>query len=301
MRLKDDTLWLHQSDLSHYVTCPEQFRVSNGIQPRRPGESITITDDTYRVESDAATIGTCIHAVIERELRKGPFANLGALKTWAKGWMGRQIMEYMEAEVEYRTETYGGNAARIMAAVYNLCESWWASKERDYWMHRDHDSYYVEHEFDVEFVTRPENKLIRQVRLAGTADIIDLQENRVLDWKSSGRAYQRWEKQRWAHQATVYTYAAAEEQLISANGDGLYRFDYRVFLRNNKVDEPQELTVMRGPGQWAWVTSMVNNIADMMESDANQWPVRDDHALCGPKWCPIWNDCKGAFVSEDWT
>lgn len=295
MNYGDGTLVLHQSDISHYITCPEQFRLSNGIGPL-----VDTSGETWRSESDAALIGSCIHAVIERELSKGPIKTLAAARTWARNWIGKEISYFMENEIDYRTETYGGDPDKTLRAVDLLVESWWFSTERDYWLHRERDSYMVEAEFDVPFVTRPDTKIIKRVRLAGTSDIIDLQEHRVLDWKSASRSYQRWEKQRWAVQPTVYTFAAAEMNWIRPNSDGLYRFDFRVFERGKRT-EAQEITVLRGPGQWAWLTKLVNNIADMMESDAAEWPLRDDHALCGPKWCPVWYQCKGAFVTEDWT
>lgn len=294
MKFDDGVLTLHQSDISHFITCPEQFRVTNGLGPL-----VQVDGDQYRSESDAATIGTCLHAVIEHELTGSRFKNLEAALRWARDWMGETITGYIRDEVDYRTESYGGDPGRTLQAVNLLVESWYQSKERKYWLSRDPKSFQVECGFDVHFVDRP-GQVISEIRLAGTPDIVDIGENRVVDWKSASRTYQRWEKQRWAHQATVYTFAAADVGLIQPNGDGLYRFDYRVFERG-KVVEAQEVTVWRGVGQWGWLTQLVNNIADMMESDAEVWPLRDDHALCGPKWCPIWNQCKGQFVADDWT
>lgn len=296
MKYSDGILVLHQSDISHFITCPEQFRVVNHLGQNRFPEP---DDGPIRSESDAATIGTCLHALIENELQGGWFKTLQSAKKWARTWFGQQIVSYLEDEVEYRTESYGGDPTKTLRAVDQLVESWWHSTERAYWQQRDRDTFLVEQYFDVPFVTRTGDGQISQIRLAGTPDIVDLQENRLVDWKSASRRYQRWEKQRWAHQPTTYTFAAAQQGWIEPNGDGLYRFDYRVFERG-KVDESQELTVWRGSGQWAWLTQLVNNMADMMESDAATWPLRDDHALCGPKWCPIWYDCKGQFVSDDW-
>jgi hypothetical protein len=135
--------------------------------------------------------------------------------------------------------------------------------------------------------------------LAGTADVLDTYSHRLVDWKTTSRRYERWEKQRWAPQPTIYTYAAAELGLLDRHGSG-YQFDYRVF--NHKNNELQEVTVWRDQGQWSWMVQQVSHMVDMIESDMPRWPLRDDHALCGPKWCPIWDQCKGMYVQHpEWS
>ena len=295
MKLDDGVLTLHQSDIGHYIMCPEQFRVVNDIGPYAEVPD----SDPIRVETDAASIGTCLHAVIEKDL-SDPFTNFPEMLGWGSNRFGQMIQQYVDDGFEYRSETYGGDPARTLGALQMLIKSWYNSDERMYWMQRDRSSYIVEEYFNVHFVSRPEGKTIREIRLAGTPDIIDVQENRVVDWKSASRSYQRWEKQRWAVQPTCYTYAAADQGYIKPNSDGLYKFEYKVFERKNKQVQAQTVDVWRSQGQWAWLTKLVNNLADMVESDAECWPLRDDHALCGPKWCPIWYDCKGSFVDEDW-
>ena len=296
MKYDDGVLTLHQSDISHYVTCPEQFRVVNHIGPGAQFDD----EPTIRVETDAATIGTCLHAAIERELSGKPFSSLAAAQKWATDWMGETVSGFMSNGIVYRTESYGDDPAKAVGAVCNLVESWFVSEERAYWLQRDPASFLIENYFNIPFVKRTGDRLVREIRLAGTADIIDIAENRVVDWKSSGREYRRWEKQRWAHQPTVYTYAAASMGYILPDGDGLYRFDYRIFIRRASTAEAQSVSVFRGNGQWSWLTMLVNNIADQIESNSEMWPLRDDHALCGPKWCPVWDSCKGMFVGEDW-
>lgn len=293
-------LTLHQSDISHYLTCPEQFRRVNGLGG---GEPPPPDWGGLRVETDAATIGTVLHAVIERELTTGEYASLDSARKTARERMGSLIRSYVDDGVPYRCETYGDDPRRALEALDRLVRDWYESDERQYWLHRERNSFRVEWNFHVPFVTRHEYRFIREIYLGGTADILDLAENSVNDWKSGSRAYQRWEKQRWAVQPTTYTFAAVQEGLITPSDDGTVRFSYRVFLRDGRggATTPQRVDVYRGPGQWAWLTMLVNNIASMMESNANVWPLSDDHALCGPKWCPVWNDCKGSFVTENWT
>lgn len=294
MKIENGTLWLHQSDISHYLKCPEQFRQTNGLMPG----GLWVKPEGGKVETDAATVGTVLHAVIEQDLKE-PFGKLAAATKYGMLWFRDLIDQYLTDEVEYRTESFGADPQKALDQIKFLIENWFRSDERQYWLHRDQSGYIPEWEFDIPFITISNPKTIREVRLAGQADIMDMEANRVLDWKSASRPYQRWEYQRWGVQPTVYTFAGVESGLIVPDADGFAQFDYRVFVRGKDKD-CQEVTVYRGNGQWGWLTMLVNNIVNMIESDAETWPLSDDHALCGPKWCPVWSTCKGAFVDEQW-
>lgn len=300
MKLTNDgALVLHQSDISHFMTCPEQFRVANGITPGGDFEK----NLDARVETDAATVGTVTHAVIEYELAHGKFPSLEDALRWGNNFMGQLIMQYMQDGYEYRTQSFGEDPAGAIAKLSKLIGLWYNSQERDYWLEltNDHPGCITsEWSFDVPFITGRKGRY-ENIRLAGTADILDTYNNRVVDWKTSSQTYQRWEKQRWAVQPTVYTYAAASLGLIESHKEG-YRFDYRVFNHKKNDPEPQEVTVYRSSGQHGWLVQMVSNMVAMIESDLEAWPLRDDHALCGEKWCPIWSQCKGMYVTHpEWS
>lgn len=292
MHYDDGVLTLHQSDISHYMNCPEQFRVVNGLG----GGKLPDPDhESLRVETDAATVGTVLHSVIERDLGE-PYKSVSSAQKAARKILGNLVESYILNGIEYRTESFGSDPGKCLKALDLLVESWMTSEEREYWQHRDTGSYELEKYFEVPFLQR-ESDVISSVKLAGTMDVFDVGQHRVVDWKSSGRAYERWEKQRWAIQPTVYTYAASVLG-IQPNEDGLYQFDYRVFVRRG-VQEAQSVTVWRGNGQHTWLVNIVENICKMIESPLLMWPLRDDHALCSPKWCPIWNDCKGMWVDTE--
>lgn len=287
------TLTLHQSDLNHFMKCPEQFRVVKGLLPNvnmQPGEA--------RVETDAATLGTTLHSVIEADLDE-PFTSVGEAITHGRLLLFNLMGEYIEAGVEYRTESFGPDPQKILSELDILVEAWYLSRDRRTLMAmKDRgDLVQVEWNFDVPFIQGREG-IIQNVNLAGTADI--LLPDEMWDWKSAGRAYQRWEYQRWAIQPTVYTYAAAASGLLLPDSEGRYKFVFKVFMRG-KIDAPQTVEVFRTEAQWGWLLRLVENVCRMWESDADEWPLRDDHALCGPKWCPVWSTCKGAFVNEDWS
>lgn len=296
---EDGALVLHQSDIGHFMTCPEQFRVTNGIEPG--GTFVKQVD--MRVETDAATVGTVLHAVIEHDLSAdGPFRNMTDALEWGYTHMGGLIQSYVDSGTEYRTESFGANPQGALKKLSVLVEKWFTCDERSYWISliaHHPDQVLIENHFEVPFISNREG-LYGEIRLAGTPDIVDCVNNRVVDWKTTGRDYQRWEKQRWAVQPTVYTYAAAELGWIDPSGDGTYRFDYRVFNHKNNSPQAQHVETFRGPGQWGWLVQMVSNMVDMIESSLKVWPLRDDHALCGPRWCPIWAECKGMYVNEEW-
>lgn len=292
----EGTLWLHQSDIGHFMTCPDQFRVVNGIQPGGLFEKVP----EFRVETDAATVGTVFHAVVEHEIGGNRFQRATDAVRWAKNEMGNRVLQYTVDGTEYRTESFGSNPTKALHILAKLVETWFASDERKYWLAiaKDHpDCIHLEWEFDVPFIQGREGHLYHTIRLGGTADVLDTYNHRLVDWKTTSRKYERWEKQRWAVQPTVYTYAAAQLGLLDRHGEG-YQFDYRVFNHKYNDPEPQAVTVWRDQGQWSWLLEQVNKMVMMIESDLTEWPVRDDHALCSPKWCPIWDSCKGMYVTH---
>lgn len=296
MKADGTTLTLHQSDIKHFLTCPDQFRVVNGILP---GGDFDKQED-LRVETDAATVGTVFHAVIEQDITVG-FATVSDAERWGKQYMGDLVFDYITDNIEYRTESFGDDPTKSLAALCQLIDRWWRSDRRT----RLKNLYglghiKLEHSFDVPFITNRTGRYT-EVRLAGTIDVVNDHDNMLEDHKSSSsdHNYKRWEKQRWDVQSTVYTYAAAEEKLILPHEHG-YLFEFSVYTYKNGSN-PLHIPVWRNTGQWGWLTQVVTNMVGMIESDLVAWPLRDDHALCGPKWCPLWSQCKGTFVDEEWT
>ena len=271
----------------------------NNIQPGGSFEKIP----DYRVETDAATVGTTFHAVVEHELTGNRFQRSADAVRWAKSYMGDLVFGYVTDGTEYRTESFGEDPTKALLKLAGMVEDWFVSEERKYWtaIVKDHpECVDIEWTFDVPFISGRDG-LYQNIRLAGTADILDTYNHRLLDWKTSSRDYQRWEKQRWAVQPTVYTFAAASLDLLDRHEHG-YQFDYRVWNHKSSLIEPQAVTVWRDQGQWSWLVQQVNHMVDMIESDLERWPLRDDHALCSPKWCPNWSGCKGMYVQHpEWS
>jgi hypothetical protein len=125
---------------------------------------------------------------------------------------------------------------------------------------------------------------------------------RIWDWKTSGQEYKLWEKQRWAVQPTVYTWAAAQNGLLLPDGFGDYTFEYKVLKRSAKPSKFMTYRVTRTIRSWAWLERVVQNVATLFVTMGieDEWPLNDHSALCSPKWCPFWDQCKGQYVDGSW-
>jgi hypothetical protein len=119
-----------------------------------------------------------------------------------------------------------------------------------------------------------------------------------VDAYKSGFGGKAWEKERWAIQPTVYTYAL--HHLGYLEGDGPWPFTYFAFAKDGRNYELQELTVYRHQGDFAWLIDKCLSHAQLVEAQLTTWPKNDNHALCSPTWCPAWSVCKGRFYTEDW-
>lgn len=290
MILDEKGLHLHQSDIETYMQCPEQLRLKF---------LAGINDESFT--SDAAFVGTSTHAVIEHELVSDvPYANLAEVQNYAAYAFLEGMEEMAQKGTVYSRESFKTDSAAIKALM-PLAESWYISKERDMLMSMDRADYQVEYEFDRAFTVAPSGLV---VFLAGRQDLIF--QNRIWDWKtaSSMNSHKRWEKQRWGVQPTVYTWAAATEGFILPRADGTFLFEEKVLLRKAKPVPFETVSVTRTVGTFTWLERITQNIVTLMEGLGihNEWPLVDHSALCGPKWCPFWDNCKGAYIDADtWT
>lgn len=136
----------------------------------------------------------------------------------------------------------------------------------------------------------------RVIQLTGSIDYVDMALG-LVDWKTANRRYERWEYQRWAIQPTVYTWAASQLGIYGGEmpADG-HPFTYFVFLKGGDRGDVQQLTVTRTPADWGWLKRKCFSLAILHEAGLPEWPRNDNHALCSERWCPAWSICKGAAV-----
>lgn len=282
MRTDDQGIHLRQSDVAAYISCPEEYRR-------------LYWDDTYvGNESDAALVGTSLHALIAEECTAGFFGNITEALDWTTSFFQLEIQSFATQGILYNRESFKtDNKAQTL--LEGLVTDWWHSDERIFLQGQPPDERLVEWEFDVPLT----EVLGVPVWLTGTSDLVLPRQNMVWDWKTAGREYDLWEKQRWAIQPSVYLYAAHHAGHIQFDKHGDATFEYKVFMRGGKTVRPAETyRVARSAGSFSWLTQVVTNMVTMqlkMGTDV-QWPLNDHGWHCSPKWCPFFADCKGKHI-----
>lgn len=265
--LLDDGRALHtfrQSTLEQFSNCLERGR-------------LTITGQMPKVESDAACLGTAVHEAIE-------YAVLDYMDTG--GWMSAAALleialrafEGMAEGQHFKWIKYTPTgAARFIERAIN---AWWTEVRPTL------QPLKAEMRFGpLTLISNDE----RVVKVTGTMDYFDAVLG-LCDWKTASQDYKRWEKQRWAIQPTVYTWAAVQLGLLDATAPP-WTFTYFVMRDNGAI---QQIEVTRHAGDHDWLVMQADAYARLLESGLPSFPRIDNHALCSAKWCPAWLECKGS-------
>lgn len=292
MRVDERGITLHQSDIKSH--CLEQMRLN-------------MVAEGPRMETDAATVGTCLHHLIDRELTVAGFESESDAVAWAAAEYVNMLESYQEAGAFYSQSTFDTHDKALKSLSW-LVKSWYHCPERTELVYSGDIDFKSEWSFDLKFMDVEVKKHGKKaevipVYLAGQADLVA--GDRVYDWKTAGSEYKQWEYQRWGRQPDVYTWAASEAGLIQPDREGMYYFDFKVFVRRQEIRLPDTITVKRGPNHWDWLYVMVARLVNMwynLGTDVG-WPLDDQHVLCSPKWCEFWSGCKGALIDAErgWT
>jgi hypothetical protein len=292
MKIDERGITLHQSDLKSH--CLEQMRLK------------LITSDPPS-ETDAATVGTCLHTLIDHELTVQVFDTEADAVAFAAAQYVFQLEKYAEAGSPYSMGTFETHDRALKSLAW-LAKSWYHSPERAELCYVEGIEFVSEGSFHLPFMEVDVKKHGKKaetipVFLAGTMDLVH--GGRVYDWKTAGSEYKQWEYQRWGRQPDVYTWAAAQLGLIQPDRDGMYYFDFKVFLRRQEIRLPDTITVKRNANHWAWLEVMVSRLVNLYYNMGTEigWPLDDQHVLCSDKWCPFWSQCKGALIdpTKGWT
>ncbi len=278
-------LLVRQSWLGTYMICPERARAYAVGEYEDP-------------PSDAAAIGTALHAAVEygiEELMSGHRASLDALQhslvaSWddlvTNGDRGQQIV-WVKRSAQ-AAEAFGLDMiGRFARTVYPHLAP-------------------IGTEVPFGPVTIAANERM-ELRVQGTIDYLD-QRLGLVDWKSAGQEYQPWEKQRWSIQPTVYLAAQRADPALRAL-ELPETFTYIVFpeqVRRKRDGTPgdpvQVVPIQRDPSWDRWLFLQCKSLLALAEGVGwgGPWPLVDSHALCSQKWCPKWSTCKGSVISEGW-
>lgn len=264
------TYTFSQSWLGTYLRCPELAR----------RELLGLSPD---VETDAAAVGTAVHAAIEACLTEGVDFD-GMVDVWEDTF-------YPLTEKEtFAWKKYHVRSAREMGItfIHKWCE-WYDTAEDVPDPGRD----LFEHSFSVPLHGDEERKIV----LKGTMDVCDPTKATyaALDFKTSGRysptPYDEKLYGNSAIQPTAYTFAHS----VLYPQPTKRKLDFR-YVVMTKLGV-QDFTVQRGPKDWSWLTERCVDATHLIEADLPSWPKLGDVAeaspLCSKKWCPSFADCKG--------
>jgi hypothetical protein len=242
-------------------------------------------DRDRSIETEATSLGTGLHAGIEAAL-KGEADNPKALLDIA-------VAEFDSIDkvfVDDNRDTCVNHLKRWMGQIREVPEFMVAYR---------HPEKMVETEFTIPVASRNDGwggevfNGITVMRWNGTWDCL-LPHAYMIDWKSAGRAYTPWERQRWAVQPTFYTEAARQMGLLPDKSE----FRYVVFQKRDKP--PQIVPVYRDRRFTDHMVRQLWRIVDLHDAlPDGPWPINDQHALCSDKWCPYWSNCKGLSVPVD--
>lgn len=283
----DDGRRLHrvrQSSLGETDICLERSRFE-------------MTGTMPKVNNDASEIGTACHAGFEMTL-EGILNDGVAYGLETAQEAAQAELTLLMADPDWRWIKFAGEAdARwFVNAVVALWFEHTLPKLKPVM---------IEHTFGPITLYEDEHRV---VQVKGTIDYLDAALG-LVDWKTGSRKHEKWEKDRWAIQPTVYTWAAVQEGLVAPDSRGLVPFSYEVFWRKSKYAlEYQPYTVYRHAGDWAFLQEKALSLALLTEAAypsegpavLKRWPMNDNHALCSEAWCPAWALCKGAHYAPGW-
>ena len=269
------TVTLRQSWMDTFSTCPERARLS-------------IVHPEWDSESDEAWIGTATHFGIESFLR---------------GEGEADEIAYDYALTKHASDlkmTKRKSMKEIANLAYDLAGSW----EREIYPHIPRGG-----KTEVTFKVPLFKHMGYDILLSGTADYVV--DGEVWDWKTSGREFVPWEKQRYAIQPTAYL-SVLERGLLPGSGKHSFplRFKYGImykpgtWLKKGTKESRQGVqtdivTVRRDQNDVDWMYRRIRQMVKLGVTRLDEeWPMIDESGLCSEKWCPYWAVCKGAHIVE---
>lgn len=264
-----------QSTLSELDECSERGR-------------LVLTGQMPRIETDAACLGTAVHYGIEGML--GEF--------WSTDYAVQHAQvhfDLLSVADNFEWVKYGPRGRDLIHTAIDRCVRTFAKEVLP-----KLNPIAIEIPFERVFLYEDDERVIY---LNGTIDYFDAYLGGI-DWKTSGdtRKYQAgfggeaWKLDRWNIQSSVYTLALVELGFLDPEGP--WPFTFAAFTVPSGVY--QEHTVARTVGDHDWLRAKCVAWAKLIEAEVSTWPMTDNQALCSPKWCPAWGQCKGKHVDESW-
>lgn len=256
---------LSQSGIKAVEICPERGRRSLlQLHPR------TYTDSTAMGEAVHLAIELCVQSVIDGQ---GPIAYWDLATTAMLHFdevMDIPSSRWVKIQRRSSIETY---VEKMLGAFYDRVLPFLSPQAVEL-----HLGPTTIHEDDQ-----------RVIQLEGTADYLDAVTG-LADWKTSSRAWNRAEHQRWDVQPTVYTWLLNERGFDTQETP--YDWTWHVFQTNGDYER---IETTRGPRDWVWLKQRCQTIVMQLEADMPRWFENDTHWLCSEKYCEAWATCRGQF------
>lgn len=261
-----NSIWFRQSWLDTAFRCPERGRLA------------IIKPDWDSTTSDSALIGTSVHYAIEEHIN-GNIAEADMTSASA------DFLHDFDEDIKW---TKYESKRDLIDQAKNCAKGW--IKEI-----KPHLPDLSDARTEVNFKVPLWSQHGMTVGITGTIDLVT--DNQMWDWKTSAREYRAREKQKHAIQPTIYTMAALNSDLVTADSYPM-DFTYGIMMRG-KTPKGQILKVTRNQGHADWATKRMMNLVDMYHHYGldNPWPANDDHFLCSATWCPWYSICRGAYLS----
>lgn len=255
----------HQSWLNEFFTCPERARLQ--LAGEYPSDV-----------SDSSAKGTALHAGIQWVMNG--WGNFGVAESVALN----KFEELSELEHFRWVKVKSLETARIhISKSFKLWyDCVYPQLGRPVW---------VEHPFEFKAYEDDE----RIIYLKGHVDFMD-DYPCLYDWKFSANdekyTTKGWELARWSLQSTVYSWAAVQAGHYESVDDIPF-----VFVNIGPYARaPQYLETFRNLENFGFLQLQLQRVAEQVEANMAHWPLNDQHALCSPKWCMNWDQCKGKFL-----
>lgn len=230
------------------------------------------------VSSDAAAIGTAVHAGAEVACLDGSASDTHVVAAAVNEW-NKIISTEPIKWVKFNEESGRAEVARLAQSWHNNLRKYVQSPR------------FVEHTFEVcfdSFEHQGENVF---VMMKGTIDLV--QFDSLWDWKTSSKKYSWRDKQNDSIQASVYAAVAVQEGWLQYP----VAFNFGVLVRG--TNDSQVVTVKRDESHTEWLKSQIRSTVRMALSVGTdvQWPTNDTGGLCSPVWCDNWGSCKGSLLA----
>ena len=268
MRIEHDSkrIYVRQSWVGDNLICPERARLA-------------ITTPQFKSGSDATAIGTGVHSAIE--------------------WAINTFDDAVHIDRDRMIEVAQSSVAEELSKPIKLTKI--SDSPIEPTVNAMIDSWIDTIAIDIEWGGSTEHRFRfpsgmmaingYEIWYEGTIDYIE-PSGRVWDWKTAARSYSQSEKQKKAHQPTVYCQFIKRSNMDASD---VQQFAYGVMIRQNTA-KAQVVHIERTEQDYNWLnrqTQVIVNTA-LQLSFGNAWPMNDQHNLCSNNWCDFWSICKGA-------